>query len=112
MTDASGAPPAAPIKVRIVQDIPLFYAEGVSGHSYGSGVSRFQLIRAEPDPEGGPPRPVYTDIVMPIEAFVQMWVFFEHRLKTMVNDGTVTRDQINRTRAHVQTLPGGSSEPL
>jgi hypothetical protein len=115
--DAAGgeqpAIPAIPASVRVVSDIPVVFADGVSSQSYGIGISKFFLVRIDPDPQSGPNRPVLIQqVVMPIDGFIQMWAFFEHRLKIMIKDGVATKDMVERFRADIGKLPGGSDEPL
>ena len=89
---AALALPATAPTVRVLPDIPLLFADGVSVQSYAPGISKFYLIRADPDPSGRDNKlTTVTQVVMPMEGFVQMWAFFEHRIKVMIKAGVVDK---------------------
>jgi hypothetical protein len=106
--------PTTPPAVKVIGDIPVLYADAVSSQAYVRNTSKFFLVRFDPNPHGvGTPEiSVVQQIVMPMEGFVQMWVFFEHRLKMMIRDGTISKDIIEHYREQARALPGASSESL
>jgi hypothetical protein len=107
--------PESPVtQVKIVSDIPVVFADAVSMQTYGPGISKFYLVRIDPDPLGAGSNKVAAvlQVVMPMDGFIQMWAFFEQRLKTMLKDGVISKSEIDKAREAVQQLPGSSSEPL
>jgi hypothetical protein len=108
-----GSVPPSIQTVRLLPETPVIYADGVSDQSYGPGMSKFHLFRVDPAPSSGVNelRSV-VQIVMPLDSFVQMWAFFEHRLKLMIKDDVISREKIEQIRAGLRSLPGWSDEPL
>jgi hypothetical protein len=100
--------------VRIAQDPQVIFADLVSTHTVGMGISKFFLARIDPDPEGVARNKIepVAQIVMPMSGFVQMWAFFEHRLKIMKKENIISQSEIDNARATMQRLSGASSEPL
>jgi hypothetical protein len=87
--------------------IPNVFADGVMSQSYGPGISKFYLYRTDGDPHAQV-EPVNTPIVqviMPAAGFVRTWAFFGARIKTMIDEGFLTQEQVDAlTKA-------GSGEP-
>jgi hypothetical protein len=115
MSNVEGAQAAAtPVtsiqSVRIVQEVPLIFADGVMSQSYGSGVSKFYLSRFDPDPRAraAPQEVVVLQVAMPIQNFVMSVAFLEHRLKTMVAENAVTQEQVDRARQYWIDNPTGA----
>jgi hypothetical protein len=88
--------------VKVVQDLPLIFADGVLSQAWGANLSKFYLSRIDSDPQPGlgPGNKVVplVQIVMPIDGFVQMVAFFEMRLRMMVNNKVITQDMIDKAR--------------
>ena len=101
MSDQAGGSTPAPIPaVKVVQDIPVLFADGVSSQSYGIGFSKFFLYRWDPDPFAkgtGTPVPIL-QVAMPTDGFVAMWLFFEQRIRMMVKEGALTQEDIDQKR--------------
>ncbi|SRR6266496_1089086 len=98
-SEAAPPPPAIPI-VRIAREIPVIFSDGVKSQAFGSGISKFYLLRFDPDPEVQTParETIIAQITMPSDAFVKMVAFFEHRLKIMVAEKAVTQESIDAAR--------------
>jgi|ERR1700722_8640724 hypothetical protein len=88
--------------VRIIQDVPVVFSDGVMSHSFVQGVAKFYLFRTDSAPnvvEGTRNVPV-VQVVMSAIGFAGMLHFFEHRLKLMIEDGAISQatvDKINET---------------
>ena len=109
-TDQQAAPPPqAPTipQVKIVPDIPVIFADGVSSQSYGFGVSKMYFMRYDPDPraQNAPTETPVCQLVMPVQTFVTSVAFLEHRLKQMVADKAVTQEQIDAARQYWMDHP-------
>jgi hypothetical protein len=93
--------------VRIVQDIPVLYADGVTSHYYAYGIAKFYLSRIDPDPAAkGTPRLVnIVQVVMPADGFAQMVLFLEKRLQTMITEKIITQEQVDQIRKAADAGP-------
>src|SRR5262245_9442289 len=98
----SATVPAGIPNVKIVQDIPVVFADGVMSQSYIAGIAKFYFYRTDSSPDLSGPNvnhPV-VQVVMPAQGFAQMLHFFQHRLKTMIAEGAISQevvDTINKT---------------
>ncbi|MGY4351248.1 phage tail protein X [Bradyrhizobium sp. GM7.3] len=98
MTDTEKAPeevvPAPIPRVKIVPDIPVFFADGVISHSYAPGISKFFFYRIDSDAfTTGPNQTVVVaQAVMAAEGFAKMVHFFNHRLQIMIRDGALSKE--------------------
>lgn len=93
--------PGAPIPtVRIAQETPVIFADGVMSHSYAYGVSKIYLVRSDVDPSvSGPGQDVIAaQFIMPTDGFVRMTAFFEHRIKVMVEAGALKQEAVDKAR--------------
>lgn len=86
--------------VRVVPEIPAFFADGVISQSWGPGISKFYLGRIDSDPNAtGEAKTVpVAQVIMPADGFVNLVTFFEHRLKTMIEKGIVTQEAVEKSR--------------
>lgn len=103
---AATAPPIIP-SVRLIQDIPVLFADGVMSQSFIPGISKFFLYRADASANvSEPPKntPV-VQIVMPASGFAAMTHFFEHRLKLMIDDGAISQAEVDRIKQFVYENP-------
>jgi hypothetical protein len=86
--------------VRLVPDLPVIFADGVTSQSYGPGISKFFFHRWDPHPQAS--EPVKTvpilQMVMPTDGFLGMCMFFEERLRVMVEQGFLTQADIDKKR--------------
>jgi hypothetical protein len=96
---AQAAAPGIP-SVRIVQDVPVIFCDGVASQSYGFGVTKMYLSRFDPDPaaRNRPTETMVMQLVMPTDAFVMTVAFLEHRLKNMIAEKAVSQDQVDKAR--------------
>lgn len=92
---------AAISSVRVVQDTPVVFADGVTSQSSGVGFSKFFFHRWDPDPEAkGPGKATQVlQMVMPTDGFLSMVMFFEHRIKIMVKEGSISQADVDKKRA-------------
>jgi hypothetical protein len=102
--DANASAPASVAipAVKIVPDIPVIFADGAVSQNWGPGITKFYLGRLDADPEAKkePSSVPVVQIIMPTEGFVQMVAFFEHRLKTMVEQGIVSQGSLDKAREY------------
>jgi hypothetical protein len=104
------SPAAAPqglALVKLVNDVPVIFVDGVMQQSTGPGTARFFLYRidADPlDPSKFRNTPVI-QIVMPAVGFADMVAFFEHRILAMVKRGDLSEKVIEERRKHYSTFP-------
>jgi hypothetical protein len=97
----------APQEVRIVQDIPVVFADGVMSQSYIEGVSKFYLYRTDAAPivtDGARNVPV-VQVVMSAHGFAGMIHFFEHRLKMMIADGAISQASVDKIKETIYEDP-------
>jgi hypothetical protein len=93
--------------VRIVQDIPVVFSDGVMSHSYIEGVSKFYLYRTDTAAnvlEGTKNIPV-VQVIMSAQGFAGMLHFFQHRLKLMIDDGAISQETVDRIKETVYEDP-------
>lgn len=92
------APPPEVPAVRIVVDIPIVFADGVISHSYAPGIAKFFLYRNNSDPFVSVPNKnvIVAQVVMQAEGFAKAVHFFNHRLKLMVRDGSISQEAMER----------------
>ena len=89
--------------VKVVQDVPVLFADGVMSQAYAPGVSKFYLYRTDsaPDVTSHPAQNIpVLQVVMPARGFAALVHFFQHRLKLMIDEGAITKaevDAINQT---------------
>ena len=104
---------SAPIQaVRIVQDIPVVFADGVMSQSYIHGVSKFYLGRTDSsaDDTRGPQNVPVVQIVMSAQGFAGMLHFFQHRLKMMIRDGAISQDTVDQINSVVYDEPPSKAD--
>jgi hypothetical protein len=94
------APKAEIPSVRIVQDVPVVFADAIGSQSFGFGVVKMYLTRFDPDPGlVGPSKEVTVcQVVMPLENFVRTVAFLEFRLNQMVQLGAVNSTIVEEAR--------------
>jgi hypothetical protein len=97
-----GPAPAEIPAAKVVQDLPVIFADGVLSQAWSANLSKFYLSRIDSDPQPGPGREnklvPLVQIVMPIDGFIQMVAFFEMRLKMMVNSKVITQEMIDKAK--------------
>jgi hypothetical protein len=114
MSNGTPAGGSGPSEVKVTADVPAIFADVVSSHTFGKYISKFYLARIDSDPlASGPNRatPV-AQVIMPLDGFISLWVFFEHRLKLLIREGTISKSDIDQARDGMKNLPGWTDEPL
>jgi hypothetical protein len=103
---APSAPASIPT-VRVVQDIPVVFADGVMSQAYGQGIAKFYLYRTDASPNASelPKNVPFLQVVMPAHGFAVMLHFFEHRLKLMINDQTISQEAVDEIKKTVYSAP-------
>jgi hypothetical protein len=97
----------APTPVRLVSDIPVVYADGITNHVIGPGISKFYLHRSDATPRNPNEYNQVTvvQIIMPSTGLVDMVAFLEHRLRSMVKNEQITQEYIDERRAFYMNYP-------
>jgi hypothetical protein len=93
-----------PTEVKVVADTPVMFADGVFNQTFAPGIAKFTLFRTDLGPQT-PPEPVavkVAQIVMPADGFAALVAFFEARLEIMIDEGIISRETLNKTRAFFQ----------
>jgi hypothetical protein len=101
--DTEGYPSqaATPItNVRIAPDIPVIFADNVASHAWTTNLSKFYLVRTDSDPLAKAPNTQtnVAQVVMPNDGFIMAFAFFEHRLKAMIESGSITQEALENAR--------------
>jgi hypothetical protein len=110
-TNASTRKPAAtnaePPVVKIIQDIPVVFVDGVMQHVTAPGVSKFYLFRSDANPKDPTSfsNTAVLQVVIPPTGFVDMVAFFEHRLKAMIQRGDISQGIIDERREFYSKWP-------
>ena len=96
---AGGARPAYP-----PPNFPFLFADNVSNFAYGQSLIRLFFVRNDPSFNAGTnearSQPI-AQLVMPIDGFVAMTLFFEHVLSVLVSENVVSQAHIDELRATV-----------
>lgn len=84
---AQGIPPAS---------IPTVFADGVANLAPTSEIMKFYLYRSDPDILAKPEyqNQVVAQIIMPLSAFVEVALFFERALQSLVSRGLVSNEML------------------
>jgi hypothetical protein len=104
------SPPAqglAPTPVRVVPDIPVVFADGITNHVIGPGISKFYLHRSDAAP-GNPNeynQVTVVQIIMPSSGLVDMVAFLEHRLRSMIKNKQITQEYLDERREFYMKYP-------
>jgi hypothetical protein len=88
---------ADPTPVRIVPDVPFFFSDGITSHSFAPGISKFYFFRTDASPLGvaESKNVVVAQAIMSAEAFARSLHFLNHRLKMMVKAGAITQQEVD-----------------
>lgn len=80
---------------------PVIFADNASSLISSPTTVKFYLARIDPSFQGdGRSQPhAIAQIVMPLEGFAMMFVFFEAQITAMVNSGDLTEEQLAQWRA-------------
>ena len=79
---------------------PVIYADGVSSASNSGQTVKFYLARFDPDmlAESEAKQHIFAQVVLPISGFVGTAVFFERYLEKLLQQGSVTQEQVDAVR--------------
>jgi len=97
-TQLAGFPPA---------NFPTVFADGVISMSNSASVVKFYLARVEPNFVGDNTNQVqaFAQVIMPIDGFATMFVFFEAQLRNLVQNGAVTEQRLAELRSVFTSPP-------
>jgi hypothetical protein len=79
---------------------PTVFADGVLSLVNSPTVVKFFLARIEPSfsGDGRSHMQAFAQVVMPLDGFANMFVFFEAQLKAMLSRGLITEDRLAELR--------------
>jgi hypothetical protein len=82
------------------RNIPALFADGAQSIANSREVVKVYFGRLDSDPTiVGPPTVVpFLQIVMPVSGFVDTALFFERRLKVMIDEGTISAESVDALR--------------
>ena len=92
---------ASSTNVKIVQETPVIFADGIASHAWTQNLSKFYLVRFNSDPLAKSLNTTETfvaQIVMPNDGLVMAFAFLEHRLKVMLDSGSITKESLDKAR--------------
>jgi hypothetical protein len=97
-TQSAGFPPA---------NFPTVFADGVVSMSTSASVVKFFLARVEPNFAGDNTNQVqaFAQVIMPIDGFARMFVFFEAQLRILVQNGVVSEQSLAEMRSVFASPP-------
>jgi hypothetical protein len=80
---------------------PTVFADGVTSMANSASVVKFFLGRLEPSfaGDGRSQMQAFAQVVMPMDGFAMMFVFFEAQLRLLVQNGIVTEQRLSELRA-------------
>jgi hypothetical protein len=93
--------------VKVVQDIPAIFVDGVMNHVTAPGISKFYLYRSDINPKdpNSFSNSNIIQVIMPATGFADMVAFFEHRLKVMVKRGDLSEAVVDARRDFYGKMP-------
>jgi hypothetical protein len=106
-TPNTAAANAEPPIVKVVQDIPVVFVDGVTQHITAPGISKFYLYRSDANPKDPTSfsNLAVIQVIMPAIGFADMVAFFEHRLKVMVQRGDLSQAVVDERRDSYSKMP-------
>lgn len=77
---------------------PVAYADTVTSFAHTSEVAKFYFARFDPSANGVGPRKteIVAQVVMPLESFVGMTLFFQEMLEVVKERGAITDEKIQQ----------------
>jgi hypothetical protein len=80
---------------------PTVFADGVASLVNSPAVVKFFLSRFEPSfgGDGRSQLQAFAQVVMPMDGFASMFVFFEAQLRVLVQAGYITEERLTELRA-------------
>jgi|TARA_E500000318_G_scaffold85190_2_gene81064 hypothetical protein len=100
--DDTGAAFGKEVPVYAPTHSPVAYADTVTSFAYTSEVAKFYFARFDPSANGvgGRKTEIVAQVVMPLEAFAGMTLFFQKMLEVVKEGGAISDEQIQQlTRA-------------
>jgi hypothetical protein len=90
----------ASANVRIIHDTQVIFADTIVSHAWTPNLSKFYLVRYDSDPMARSPttQTFVAQVVMPNDGFVKAFAFLEHRLKAMIDGGSITKEALDKAR--------------
>jgi hypothetical protein len=101
MSEAESTPSPSPLSLAYPPAaLPTVYADGVLNISHNAGGVKFYLVRGDPPfvGQGGNQMQVITQIVMPLDGFINTALFFEETLKDMAQSNELMQQMIDQIR--------------
>jgi hypothetical protein len=82
-------------------NLPTVFADGVMSIANSSSVIKFFLARIEPSfaGDGRSQLQAFAQVIMPMDGFASMFVFFEAQLSVLVQSGVITEQRLAELRA-------------
>jgi len=92
LTQSAGFPPA---------NFPTVFADSVLSMANSPSVVKFYLARIEPNfaGDGTNQLQAFAQVIMPINGFARMFVFFEAQLRLLVQNGLITEQSLGEMRS-------------
>ena len=83
------------------RNFPVVFADGVWSMAHGSGHVKFYLFRLDPSIPGiGTTSPMpFAQVVMPLNGFAAMTVFFRKQMELLVKNGQLTQKEVDDIEA-------------
>lgn len=96
----------------MANETPTFFADAVSSMWWTQEAVKVFFLRVDPDPRGiEAPTPVAAlQVVMPTNGFLNMFVYFQHRVNMLVDAGTVSREAIAKMLADLEAAMKNASD--
>jgi hypothetical protein len=91
-TESGGFPPP---------NFPTVFADGVTSIANSPSIIKFFLARLEPSfvGDGRSQLQAFAQVIMPMDGFASMFVFFEAQLRVLVQSGVITEQRLAELRA-------------
>src|SRR5260370_39903302 len=82
-------------------NFPTVFADSVLSMANSPSVVKFYLARVEPSlaGDGRAQMQAFAQVIMPIDGFAMMFVFFEAQLRLLVQNGIVTEQRLAELRS-------------
>lgn len=83
------------------RNFPVVFVDGITGISWGTGVVKFYFFRTDPEFHAahGPINNPVVQMVMPIDSFIAVSVFFRKAIETLKENNVISQAQIDLAEA-------------
>jgi hypothetical protein len=102
MAQAPSPAPATPVMPHEIPPphFPTVFADGVMSIANSPTIVKFFFYRFEPafSGDGRSLAQAFAQVIMPMDAFAQAFVFFESAVSTFVKQGLITQERIDQLR--------------